>query len=744
MEAIEKDAAPKLTGIDLEHRYRDLFERTSDLIMVHDLEGRLLDVNPAVTRLSGYRPEELIGRSIEAFVTPEFRPLFREAYLSEIGTQGYAEGVVRLLAKDGREHFIEYANVLVHQEGRSPYVSGLGRDITERLQAKQALQRAQEETEQRIVMRTTELVEANVLLKRETVDRKKVEAQLRTSQERYALATRAAGVGVWDLNLETNEFYLDPNVKEILGYRDDEIPNDIEVWSSYVHPKDKQAVMEAFQAHIEGKQPEFVYEHRMLRKDGATCWIMARGSAMRDSHGNPIRVVGTDTDITARKHSEEALHKILEELEDRVRKRTADLSTINAQLELEISERKKTEKALRENEERYRALADASFEAVFISENGICIDTNNTAVEMFGYDHEELIGIFGTDVIAPESRDLVMQNMLSGYEKPYEAIAQRKDGTTFQVEIRGKMTELKGRRVRITVVHDIDQNKKMEARLRKSEKKYRQIFDLSPEAIVLLDTTETIIDVNAMFLDWLGYRREEVVGKRIQDLPFLSGSHKSKAMRNFWRRMAGEKISPYELDFYTKGGEKRVGRIVATPIKAENGESVQDLGMIADITERIQAEQALQQREAELEVRSRDLEEVNAALKVLLKKRERDKSVLEERVLLNVKNLIVPYLQKLKKTGANNLQKSYIKILETHLGEIVSSFYQTLSASYADLTPKEIQVADLVRQGHTTKEIATLLNSSPRAVEFHRNNIRKKFGLTNHKTNLRSHLLNLH
>jgi PAS domain S-box-containing protein len=122
-----------------------------------------------------------------------------------------------------------------------------------------------------------------------------------------------------------------------------------------------------------------------------------------------------------------------------------ELRQRNAELEAFEAEHKRAEKALRDNQERYRALSNASFEAIFISEKGICIDTNQTATKMFGYDYDELIGIFGTDVIAPEFKELVKDYMLSGYEEPYEAIAQRKDGTTFQVEIRGKMTEYKGR-----------------------------------------------------------------------------------------------------------------------------------------------------------------------------------------------------------------------------------------------------------------------------------------------------------
>jgi PAS domain S-box-containing protein len=136
----------------------------------------------------------------------------------------------------------------------------------------------------------------------------------------------------------------------------------------------------------------------------------------------------------------------------------------------DITQRIEAERALRESEERYHALADATFEAVFISENGVCIDANDTAAEMFGYSHDEMIGKFGTDFIAPESMDIAKLNMLSGYGKPYEAVGLRKDGTTFAVEIRGKMAEYKGRTVRITVVHDIDDYTRAAAALKESEK----------------------------------------------------------------------------------------------------------------------------------------------------------------------------------------------------------------------------------------------------------------------------------
>ena len=131
--------------------------------------------------------------------------------------------------------------------------------------------------------------------------RKQTEAALQISQERYALAVSAGKVGVWDWNVETNEIYLDPILKAILGYADDEIQNHLDDWGRLIHPDDRKAVMAAATAHLEGVTPHFEIEHRMLHKGGSIRWMLIRGTAIRDADGKPYRVTGTDTDITERK-----------------------------------------------------------------------------------------------------------------------------------------------------------------------------------------------------------------------------------------------------------------------------------------------------------------------------------------------------------------------------------------------------------------------------------------------------------
>ena len=156
-EALEEKFAKRRQSegklLELEKRYRNLFDSISDLIMIHDLEGRLLNVNPAVSKVSGYAFEELIGRPISDFIIPKFRSLFQDEYLKEIMSKGRSEGVVVFQSKDEHEHYVEYRNVIVTPDGGQRYVSGLGRDITDRVRAERALRQSEERY--RTVVETT-------------------------------------------------------------------------------------------------------------------------------------------------------------------------------------------------------------------------------------------------------------------------------------------------------------------------------------------------------------------------------------------------------------------------------------------------------------------------------------------------------------------------------------------------------------------------------------------------------------
>lgn len=163
--------------------------------------------------------------------------------------------------------------------------------------------------------------------------------------------------------------------------------------------------------------------------------------------------------------------------------------------------------------------------------------------------------------------------------------------------------------------------------------------------------------------------------------------------------------------------------------------------LASEVEMRRQTEVALRHQETELKAQSQHLEEVNTALKVLLKQREEDKMELQESVLGNVKELVAPYLQQIRKTQLTTRQKTLVQIIESNLDNIVSPFINRLSHKFANFTPTEIRVANLVKEGRTNKEIGDLMSISKNTVLYHRHNIRKKLKLTNTAVNMRSYLL---
>jgi PAS domain S-box-containing protein len=274
--------------------------------------------------------------------------------------------------------------------------------------------------------------------------------------------------------------------------------------------------------------------------------------------------------------------------------------------------------------------------------------------------------------------------------------------------------------------------------LRESEQRYKSLFKNNHSVMLLIDPASAdIIDANPAAYSFYGWTHEELTSMKITDINMLPNEQVFEEMeqakleeRNhffFRHRLANEEIRDVE--------------VYSSPIRLHGKELLYSI--IHDISDRKRAEEALRKREAELEIRASELEELNSALRVLLKKREEDQKELEEKVLSNVKELVLPYVERLKKGALGVKRDTYLNILQSNLENIVSPFVRKLSSTYLGLTPTEIHVANLVKEARDTKTIAQLLNMSPRTVETHRQNIRKKLGLKNKKANLRTHLLSM-
>ncbi len=164
---------------------------------------------------------------------------------------------------------------------------------------------------------------------------------------------------------------------------------------------------------------------------------------------------------------------------------------------------------------------------------------------------------------------------------------------------------------------------------------------------------------------------------------------------------------------------------------------------IRDISSGRMLEQSLYQREKELEEKAGQLEEINTALRVLLKNREADLRKLENDIQSNLKQLVLPYLDRMKKSGLDQNQKTYLELIESSLEKILSPFVTNMHSDFHALSPTEIQIAHLIKEGKRSKEIASLLNMAYKTVETHRYNLRIKLGIKNRKVNLQSYLLSI-
>ncbi len=292
-----------------------------------------------------------------------------------------------------------------------------------------------------------------------------------------------------------------------------------------------------------------------------------------------------------------------------------------------------------------------------------------------------------------------------------------------------------------------------ESSFKNSEEKFRLILQNSYDVIytAYLDT-ETFEYISPSSEKIFGYTPEELHAMGFQK--FSHCIHPEDYQMMIERVKKSLKKNPFirELNNELRFKHKTLGyRWVAsthTIFFDETGNPAALIGNVRDIHEQKKSEIELHRLRNELErkvkERTASLEETNAALKVLLEKRDKDKGELEEKILFNFRELLVPHIEQMKNSKLTDKQRACMQAIESNIDDIISPFTRSLSLQLVPLTSGEIRIADLIRRGHTTKEIAVMLHLSTRTVEFHRLNIRDKIGLKNKKNiGLRSYLLAL-
>ncbi|OGP58352.1 MAG: hypothetical protein A2V65_09645 [Deltaproteobacteria bacterium RBG_13_49_15] len=293
----------------------------------------------------------------------------------------------------------------------------------------------------------------------------------------------------------------------------------------------------------------------------------------------------------------------------------------------------------------------------------------------------------------------------------------------------------------------------IETQLMESEVRFKQIAKHSPFPISIVDSDGRYLYLNDKFIELFGYTLDDIPsGREWFNKAFPDTAYRKKAISEWKSDLKNTTVyESRQREFKVTGKDGEVHHIIFNPVTLENG---RQFITYEDLTLRHQMEDALkkeknklermvEKRTEELNIKSLNLEDANEALKNIIKKREEDKNELEEKVLLNVGRMVLPYLEKMKNSDLDSTQQIYIEIIETSLKEIVSPFSRALSTRYINLTPKEVQIANLIKQGKSTKEISIIFDLSKRTIDAHRNHIRKKLGLKKKGGNLRTHLLTI-
>ncbi len=291
---------------------------------------------------------------------------------------------------------------------------------------------------------------------------------------------------------------------------------------------------------------------------------------------------------------------------------------------------------------------------------------------------------------------------------------------------------------------EIGERRQAELALQKSETMLRAVFDQTFQFIGVLGLDGTVVHVNKTAMDFVSTSDEEIKGRPFWDTPWWihSRQEQERLKRSIERAAQGELVR-YETTNAGPNGRTVHMDISIKPVRNPEGGIVLLISEGRDITDLKLAMDDLQTREGELKAQSRSLEEANIALKVLLKQMEEKKREDQENVLSNLRQLVMPYIGRLKRSRLREEEQAIVNTMESNLTNITSPLIQRLSAVSLGLTPMEIRVSHLVREGLSNKEIGELLGISLNTVSSHRHKIRSKLGLRNKGSNLRSYLMSL-
>ena len=523
--------------------------------------------------------------------------------------------------------------------------------------------------------------------------RKTAEEGLKESERLFRDLTEKSLVGIY--LIQDGVFrYVNSKFAELLAYKADELIETIN-HEETLFPEDRAAVVEKLRKRESGEISSIHHEFRVVTKKGEVRNVEVYGS--RTIYRGRPAVIGTLIDITDRTLSEELL---------------------------------------KQAEEMYRSIFENAVEGIFqTSASHELIAANDSLAKIYGYNTAEeyvadLRGWENNFFVCPEEyREFVMRIEEGNYPKGYEVEQYRKDGKRIWVSF--NLTPIKGadgfvlRHVGSFV--DITERKESEERLRRSEEGLRALIGSMKDVIALVDKKGSYTTINRENPDMLATSFTGTLKKHLSEV--IPAEDVPRFLATVRKALKTRQTIHTDYHVNSKKGERWFSASIS-PMTDETAVSV-----ARDITD-------IKKAETELREKSLSLEETNSALKALLRNMEEAKKELEENVVSNIRVLVMPHVRRLARHSLVSTEKVQVDAIEAGLNDVASPFLRDLSQF--GLTPTEIQVANHVKEGRTTKEIIELMHSTKDAIDMHRYHIRKKLGMNKTKTNLRSYLLSFH
>jgi PAS domain S-box-containing protein len=499
--------------------FRRITENMSDMVSLTDIVGTYNYVSPSVKRILGYEPKDLLGKTVYDFLHPNDLEKVTETIQRALQTRKPERIEYRYRRVDGHYLWLEGSGDLVlSDEGQ---------------------------------------VVGAVLSSHDITERKKIEEQLRESEERLRGIAERSFDAILTMDLEGRVTYISFGAERIIGYEPEEITG--KSFHIFVTESGISKAVQAFSEVTSGKSVREV-ELELLRKDGSLVIVEMNGAPMiKDG-----KVVGVQ--VTAR----------------------------------DISERKKAEQDLRDSEEKFRAISASAKDAIILMDgDGMTSYWNPAAERVFGYTKEEVVGKPAKDFLVPKEFRPIVDQGLEEFSKTgggtmigttLELVGTRKDGTAFPMELSVSSFQMKDKWHALAIARDITERKKMEALFKESEERFRGITERSFDMIVTTDAEGRVVYVSPSVERILGFRAEEMIGKAFQE--YFAESGLTDALQAFARLLEGEAIEGLQLEVKRKDGTLVTMEINVSPIFT-GGEIVGIQGTARDISERRKMEHKL-------------------------------------------------------------------------------------------------------------------------------------------------------